>query len=109
VLGEDVIETVTGRGYRFVADLDDHVEAPQVALVDPHDESVYLPELLRMRGEQDTDPAAADRDYREAIELARSQGARSLEQRATGNLAALSARKTGQRAPAGSSRAPKRR
>jgi len=38
VLGDDVIETVTGRGYRFVAELDDHVEAraaPQAALVDP--------------------------------------------------------------------------
>ncbi|MBI5066795.1 MAG: AAA family ATPase [Deltaproteobacteria bacterium] len=56
-----------------------------------HDESVYLPELLRMRGEQrqGADPAAASRDYQEAIERARSTGARSLEQRAMASLAAL--------------------
>ncbi len=58
-----------------------------------HNERVYLPELLRMRGEQraDTDPAAAARDYREAIELARSTGARSSEWRAQASLAALEA------------------
>jgi hypothetical protein len=82
-----------------------------IAFAIAHDESVYLPELLRVRGEQreEADPAAADRYYREAIELARSKGALRLEQRATESLAALSARKTGQRAPAGSNRAPKRR
>src|SRR6185295_13324098 len=76
-----------------------------------HNESVYLPELLRMRGEQREtgDPAAASQDYREAIELARSKGARSLEQRATASLAALSARKTGQLAQAGPSRVRKPR
>jgi len=76
-----------------------------------HNESVYLPELLRMRGEQREagDPAAARQDYREAIELARSKGARSLEQRATASLAALSARKTGQLAQAGPSRVRKPR
>jgi hypothetical protein len=49
-----------------------------------HHESVYLPELIRIRGEQlaPTDPAAAASDYRLAIELARATGARSLEQRA---------------------------
>ncbi len=82
-----------------------------IAFAIAHNESVYLPELLRMRGEQreGTDPAAASRDYGEAIELARSKGARSLEQRATVSLAALSARTTGQLAPAGSSRARKPR
>jgi len=38
VLGEGVIETVIGRGYRFVAELRDHVVVPsalQVARVDP--------------------------------------------------------------------------
>src|SRR5947209_1894117 len=38
VLGDDVIETVIGRGYRFVAEIDDRVEAqaaPEAALVDP--------------------------------------------------------------------------
>ena len=56
-----------------------------------HNESVYLPELLRMRGEQreKAEPAAAKRDYREAIERARATGARSLEQRAQASLAKL--------------------
>src|SRR5207248_11568921 len=64
-----------------------------IAFAIAHNESVYLPELLRMRGEQrqGTDPAAARRDYREAIERARSAGARSLEQRAMASLAALKA------------------
>jgi hypothetical protein len=62
-----------------------------IAFAIAHNESVYLPELLRMRGEQrqGTDPAAASRDYREAIELARSTGARSSERRATDSLATL--------------------
>ena len=61
-----------------------------------HNESVYLPELLRLRGEQreDTEPDAAARDYREAIDLARSTGARSLERRAGDSLAALSVKTT---------------
>jgi hypothetical protein len=64
-----------------------------IAFALAHNESVYLPELLRMRGEQreKTDPAAARRDYREAIERAHSAGARSLEQRAMASLGALTA------------------
>lgn len=56
-----------------------------------HNESVYLPELFRLRGEQraERDPSGALQDYREAIELARATGARSLERRATESLAAL--------------------
>jgi DNA-binding winged helix-turn-helix (wHTH) protein/tetratricopeptide (TPR) repeat protein len=62
-----------------------------IAFAMARSESVYLPELLRMRGEllESTDPAAAREDYRKAIELARSAGARSLEQRATASLDAL--------------------
>jgi adenylate cyclase len=54
-------------------------------------ELVYLPELLRLRGEQleSTDATAAARDYQEAIALARATGARSLEQRAGESLARL--------------------
>jgi len=65
-----------------------------IAFALAHNESVYLPELLRFRGEQleGTDPRAATEIYREAIDLARSTGARSLEQRATDHLAALAAR-----------------
>jgi DNA-binding winged helix-turn-helix (wHTH) protein/tetratricopeptide (TPR) repeat protein len=64
-----------------------------ITFASARNESVYLPELLRIRGEQleATDPAAARRDYREAIRLARSTGARSLERRATDSLAALAA------------------
>jgi DNA-binding winged helix-turn-helix (wHTH) protein len=64
-----------------------------IAFAISHHERVYLPELIRVRGEQRqaTDPAAAAQDYREAIELARSTGARSLEQRAAQSLAALEA------------------
>ena len=59
-----------------------------------HNESVYLPELLRIRGEQleVADPAGAIREYRQAITLARATGARSLERRASDSLAALEAR-----------------
>jgi DNA-binding winged helix-turn-helix (wHTH) protein/tetratricopeptide (TPR) repeat protein len=62
-----------------------------IAFARAHDENVYLPELLRLRGEQleATDTAAALRDYHDAVELARRTGARSLEQRAADNLAAL--------------------
>jgi tetratricopeptide (TPR) repeat protein len=65
-----------------------------IAFATVRNETVYLPELLRVRGEQLelTDPASAVRDYREAIERARSAGARSLEQRATECLAALETR-----------------
>lgn len=65
-----------------------------IAFAKEHNESVYLPELLRMRGQQleDADAAAAVRDYREAVELARSTGARTLEQRAADSLARISER-----------------
>jgi DNA-binding winged helix-turn-helix (wHTH) protein len=61
-----------------------------IAFATAHSERVYLPELLRMRGglRERTDPRAAD-DHREAIALARSTGARSLERRAADSLAAL--------------------
>ncbi|HEX7480971.1 MAG TPA: AAA family ATPase [Polyangiales bacterium] len=64
-----------------------------IAFALAHDERVYLPELLRMRGElrEGTEPAAASRDYSEAAELARATGARSLEQRAMASLAKLEA------------------
>lgn len=66
-----------------------------IAFALAHGESVYLPELLRMRGEQRAraEPAAARRDYQEAVELARAMGAGSLERRAAASLAALPGRK----------------
>lgn len=44
-----------------------------IAFALAHDEKVYLPERLRIRGQQleSSDPALAACDYREAIELAR--------------------------------------
>jgi hypothetical protein len=56
-----------------------------------HNEKVYLPELLRVRGEQreNADSAAAEHDYREAIDLARGMGAQSFEERAVASLAAV--------------------
>jgi hypothetical protein len=67
-----------------------------IAFATARNETVYLPELLRMRGEQLelTDPASAMRAYREAIDRARSAGARSFEQRATESLAVLEAAAT---------------
>jgi hypothetical protein len=52
------------------------------------------PFAIRMRGElqEPSDPAAAGRDYREALALARSTGAVGLERRAAASLAALEAR-----------------
>jgi len=62
-----------------------------IAFAIARNELAYLPELLRVRGEQRaaTDRAAATADYHEAIELARSIGARNFELRAQESLAAL--------------------
>jgi len=60
-----------------------------IAFAVAHNERVYLPELLRVRGEQRDEPESAAQDFREAQELARSTGAGSLEQRATESLAAI--------------------
>jgi DNA-binding winged helix-turn-helix (wHTH) protein len=53
-----------------------------------HNENVYLPELLMLRGDLRTEAgsANAEQDYRDALELARSLGARSSELRATTKL-----------------------
>ncbi len=61
-----------------------------IAFATAHSERVYLPELLRLRGQlrEPTDPRAAE-DHLQAIELARSTGAQSLERRAADSLAAL--------------------
>jgi hypothetical protein len=65
-----------------------------IAFARAHHELVYLPELLRIRGEQleRTEPAQAARDYQDAVELARSMGARSLERRALDCLEAFAGR-----------------
>jgi DNA-binding winged helix-turn-helix (wHTH) protein len=67
-----------------------------IAFARARNESVYLPELLRLRGEQleTTDVDAAAQSYWDAIELSRASGARSLEQRARGSLTALEKRRT---------------
>lgn len=86
-----LIDTLTLSGHAALArELTDEI----IAFATARNETVYLPELLRMRGEQLelSDPESAARDYREAIERARSAGARSLEQRATEALAAFLSR-----------------
>jgi DNA-binding winged helix-turn-helix (wHTH) protein len=62
-----------------------------------HNERVYLPELIRMRGELREHGDAAAQDYREAFELARATGAKSLEQRAADSLAVRAATPSGAR------------
>ncbi|MCK6544349.1 AAA family ATPase [Myxococcota bacterium] len=59
-----------------------------------HDERVYLPALLCVRGAQreETEPEAARSDYVEARAHARAMGVKSLERRAEEHLAALEAR-----------------
>ena len=63
-----------------------------IAFATTHGEQVYLPELLRMRGEQreSAEREVAAQDYRAAAELARALGAQSSELRATQSLARVS-------------------
>lgn len=65
-----------------------------IAFARAHQENVYLPELLRFRGEQreHADRDAAMKDYRDAVELSARMGARGLEARAAESLATLAAR-----------------
>ena len=91
--------TLVGLVLIDVLRLSNHLDAAlrlsdqMIAFALAHDENVYLPELLRVRGEQraKTDPAAAARDYREALELAQRIGARCFELRATQSTATLDA------------------
>jgi DNA-binding winged helix-turn-helix (wHTH) protein/tetratricopeptide (TPR) repeat protein len=59
-----------------------HLTDEIVTFAVAHHEKVYLPALLRIRGEQreNAEPEAAAQDYRRAIELAREMGARSFEE-----------------------------
>ena len=73
----------------------DALETVQQALQANPDELPYRPEILRLRGELrlelgQTEPAGAG--FREAIDLARSMGAKSWELRATISLADLLAK-----------------
>lgn len=88
LVGQVLIEVLMLSGHREHArKLTDEM----IAFARQRNERVYLPELLRMRGEQVqvSDRAAATRDYKEAIELACATGARGFEQRARERLAAL--------------------
>jgi len=66
--------------------LQEIVEA--IAFADASDERLWEAELHRLRGEllKDTDPAGAKRSIATAIDVARSQGAKSFELRATVSL-----------------------
>ncbi len=67
------------------------------ALAAAPEERIYLPELLRLRGELraacESEPAAVESDLREAVALAREMGARLQELRATTSLARQLARR----------------
>jgi class 3 adenylate cyclase/tetratricopeptide (TPR) repeat protein len=74
------------------------IETVERALQANPDELYYRPEALRLRGElklrngsgdESHEALVGERDFREAIELARSQGAKSWELRATMSLAWL--------------------
>ena len=66
------------------------VLAEAFAIVESKDERMWEPELFRLRGElKSANSVAAEDDFRRAIEVARSQDARSLELRATTSLARL--------------------
>jgi tetratricopeptide (TPR) repeat protein len=80
LVGLALIETLRTSGHASEAlQLTDEM----VEFASSHNESVYLPELLRLRAEQieQSDAPAAIQAYQRALELARASGARSLEQR----------------------------
>lgn len=90
LLGQVLIDVLRASGHAAEAS---RLTGEIISFAISHDESVFLPELLRIRGEQveRTNPAAAAKDYLEALELARTTGAQSLERRAMENLSALQA------------------
>lgn len=63
----------------------DHLETA-IAIVADHGEGWWLPEIHRLLGDLETD-AAAERDYRRAIDIAREQGSSALALRAAISLA----------------------
>jgi predicted ATPase len=67
------------------------------ALAAAPEERIYLPELLRLRGELraacEAEPAAVESDLREAVALAREMGAKLQELRAATSLARQLARR----------------
>src|SRR5262249_40906862 len=77
--------------------LDQAVDTIDQALQTNPDEAIFRPNLLRMRGhlrlQSDSESAAhlkqAERDFREAVEVAHRIGAKSLELRASTSLARL--------------------
>lgn len=83
LVGLVLVDTLRVSGHaREARELTDQM----IDFANAHNESVYLPELLRVRAEQieQSDAAAARRDYQKARELARASGARSLEERIPG-------------------------
>jgi DNA-binding winged helix-turn-helix (wHTH) protein/tetratricopeptide (TPR) repeat protein len=80
--------------------IDDAIVTVEEALQANPDERIYRPEMLRLRGELKlaSEPhgrahfGLAEKDFREAIEIARTQSAKSWELRATTSLARLLAK-----------------
>jgi class 3 adenylate cyclase/tetratricopeptide (TPR) repeat protein len=72
--------------------IEDSLESIELAFKSNPYERAYLPEILRLRGELRLklgQTELAEADFREAIELAKSMSAKSLELRATTSLARL--------------------
>jgi predicted ATPase len=67
--------------------------AEAFAFVERSGERIFEAELYRLRGElKSDDPVEAEADFHRALDIARSQEARSLELRATMSLARLLAK-----------------
>ena len=87
-------------GHALAGAVDDALVTVQQALQTNPDELIFRPDLLRLRGELRLRSSSgvkaqvelAEHDFREAIEVARGMGARSLELRAAKSLARLLAK-----------------
>lgn len=90
LVGQVLIHALSVSGHRAEAQ---QLTDQMIDFARAHNESVYLPELLRTRGEQlaGRDRSAAQDALRQAIALAQASGALSLEQRARASLASLPA------------------
>ena len=80
LVGLVLIETLSISGHASEAQ---KLTDQMIDFATTHNESVYLPELLRLRGEQleQSDAAAAAQAYRQALDLAQATGSRSFERR----------------------------
>jgi predicted ATPase/class 3 adenylate cyclase len=97
-IGENVVRiyglSLLSQAYAKAGKIREALETVDIAqgAAEEHEERFHLPELLRLRGElmsASGDSDAAEVSFRRAIDLARSQAARSWELRSTITLARL--------------------